>query len=181
MKIFFSNVLFVTTVAFTFCISANAKEKRTDGPPGSEYADWSKIEGELQIGAHFGATVPTATSRNARIAIGADVDYRPYDLFGIRLNFFQGLQVPRSTLIGVTPLVQSRFSNLRPYALFGPGLGVMNYRTTELRFVISTGVGADFMITDHFGFGMAAIYHFIFDSSDLATITARFMYSFGGM
>lgn len=157
---------------------AHAAEKRTDGPPGSEWADFSKFEGDLSVGAHFGALLPTRSSQDSNFSIALDGDYRPYNIFGIRLTYLQGLSSPRTSIISITPLVHTHYSNLKPYAVFGPGLAIVNHPSTSAKFSISGGVGGDIEITDHFEMGMLWMFHSVIDSGDFHSLTARFAYKF---
>lgn len=153
--------------------------KRTDGPPGSEYGDPHILEGELQIGLHFGALLSNRSSHNSSFSIGGDVDWRPYDLFGFRISGYQGLQKPRSTLISLTPLAHTDFSNLRPYVLFGPGLGLFDIDGDyKAKFLITAGLGADVMLTERIGLGVEYGYHSVFDLKDYHLVGARVLISF---
>lgn len=155
-------------------------DRRTDGAPGSEWADFSnwKWKGNLQFGGQFGAVLPTAGKADSSFGLGIDADFRPFELFGIRSTLLQGVTTPRSTLWNITPLVHSQFSNFVPYAMFGPGIAITNFGDTTLKFDVSFGAGADVMLIDHIAFGMVWQYHALVDSTDIHTLTARIAYSF---
>jgi len=156
----------------------SAQDRRTDGPPGSEYADFSNMRGQLSIGGHFGALLPS-TGNGSSFLVGADADFRPYDLFGLRFTYHQGLQSPRGSVFALTPVVYSEFSNLIPYAFFGPGIAITNNRGgTKLKFSISMGAGADVLLIDHFGVGMLYMYNALLDSPDFHDLGARISYWF---
>jgi len=160
--------------------SAEARERRTDGPKGSE---WGPTEhwaaGEAQIGLHFGALLSPGSSRGNSFSLGIDADYRPDDLFGVRFAYFQGVQSPRSSLFNLTPLIHTVFYNSRPYALFGPGVGLVKVDgDLKAKFNLAAGIGADFMFTDNVGMGLEYVWNILFDSSDLHFIGARLIYSF---
>lgn len=150
-------------------------EKRTDGPPGSEWGDFSQWDGQFSLGARFGATILNNTNGKTTVALGADADYRPTDLFGFRLAFEQSVQKPRYSLIHFTPLIHTDFSNLRPYVFFGPGFRIGQ---GETKFSLAGGIGGDFMMTDRLGFGMSWTYHWVFDFVDNHSVMARFSFWF---
>jgi hypothetical protein len=154
--------------------------KRTDGPVGSEWDDFSswKWKGNLQFGGQFGAILPSADHADSSFGLGLDADYRPFDLFGIRSALLQGFSSPKATLWNITPLIHYQYSNLVPYAMFGPGIAITNYKETKVKFDVSFGAGADVMLIDHLAFGMVWQYHSLIDSLDLHTLTARIAYLF---
>lgn len=155
----------------------SAKDKRTDGPAGSEFGDFKNWDGQLQIGARFGASFLTNGDKTSFL-LGADADYRPADIFGFRLNFEQSLQSPRLSLIHFTPLIHTEYSNFKPYLFFGPGVTVVSGDDTAAKFSLATGVGGDFMLTEKIGFGMLWTYYMIFDSVDATSLAARFSFWF---
>jgi len=176
MKIYLSLLLIVSV----FCVSSSsfaASIKRTDGKPGSEYGDFSNWDGSFTIGARFGASFLTNGDKNSFL-VGVDADYRPVDFFGFRLSFEQSLEKPRLSLIHFTPVIHSQYSNLRPYAFFGPGIAIVSGDDTKAKFSLAGGAGADFMIMDNLGFGMLWTYHFLLDSVDAHTLAARFSFWF---
>jgi len=183
-KIFCKHPLIVALSIFTFsiatatCLSATP---RTDGPPGSEYGKASLWDGELQLGARFGALIRTKDSDKTSIMAGADLDFRPYELFGFQLSFLQGLQKKgRMSVFNFTPLVHTEFSNLRPYLLFGPGIVMFKSNgDLQTKFSLNAGAGADFMIADHFGVGMNYTYHALFGAFDAHSLGARIFFSWG--
>ncbi len=170
------SILFVLSFAPTLTLTEGA-ERRTDGPPGSEYGDFSSWDGQFQLGARFGASVLSNGDKSSFL-LGADADYRPTDLFGFKLTFEQAIQKPRLTLVHFAPLVHSEFSNLKLNGFFGPGISIVSNADTKLKFSMAGGVGGDFMMTERFSFGMVWSYCWIFDSVDTTTIAARFGYSF---
>lgn len=175
MKISFS--LFTALFFFSLLNPAYAY-KRTDGKEGSEWGDFSLWGGEFQVGAQFGAIVFN-NDTDSNISLGVDFDYRPAELFGIRLTYLQGLQSPRISDFSITPLVHTRYSNLRPYAFFGPGIAIVNFNNdTTAKFMFDFGAGADIEIVDQFSIGMLYTYHLVFDVSDHHSITARVAYVF---
>ncbi len=105
MKQIFSQRLLVSSLSifltFVSQTALQAEDKRTDGKPGSEYGDFSSWDGEWRVGAQFGALLPTASSADASFAIGADLDYRPYEVFGFRTTYLQGLKSPRASVISI--------------------------------------------------------------------------------
>ncbi|MBN8554603.1 MAG: outer membrane beta-barrel protein [Deltaproteobacteria bacterium] len=177
-KIFFvSQALFLLTLTSTFA-EDRFGNKRTDGKPGSEWSDFDKLfDGQFQVGAHFGTILPTNSS-DGTFAVGADADYRPYELFGIRLTGLQGLSSPKATMITVTPLVHTQISNFFPYAMIGPGIAITNYGKTRTKFDISAGIGTDIELTRRFQFGMMWLYNSVLDSADSHSLTARASYTF---
>ncbi len=176
-SIIFSLVVFLAATS----LKLFADGPRTDGPPGSEYGRASFWDGELQVGARFGALIRSNDSDKTTIMAGADLDFRPYDLFGVQLSYLQGLQKKgRISVFNFTPLIHTEFANLRPYAIFGPGIAMFNANNDlQTKFAINFGAGADFMITDHIGVGMNYTYHALFDAFDLHSIGARVFYSWG--
>ncbi len=173
-------------VFLTFAIlcplsSAFAERPRTDGPPGSEYGSSSIFNGELQIAGRFGAVIPGADTDNTSLMLGGDIDYRPFDLFGFQLSYLQGIQKRgRIGLLNFTPLLHYEFFNLRPHAIFGPGLAF--YKAggdTQTKFTLNFGGGADFMLTENFGVGMNYTYHALFGAEDSHSLGARLLVSFG--
>jgi hypothetical protein len=155
-----------------------APERRTDGPPGSEFGDFSSWDGQFSLGGKFGASLLSNGDKTS-FAVGVDADYRPNDLFGFKLSFDQGLQTPRATLFQMTPFVHTEYSNVKPYALFGPGMAFFTGRgDTKLKFSLAAGVGADFMLRDTLGFGMQWTYVNILDSVDVHTLMTRISYWF---
>lgn len=171
------SLLTITSISIAYGEEYN---RRTDGPAGSEWSDFSswKWRGNLQIGGQFGAVLPSASSNDSSFGIGADADYRPFELFGIRSTFLQGVSSPRATLWNITPLVHYTFSNLVPYAMFGPGMAITNFHGTKTKFDVTFGLGADVMLIDHLAFGMVWQYHALVDSTDINTLTARIAYVF---
>ncbi len=154
-------------------------EKRTDGPPGSEWGDFSKWEGRLSLGAQFGAILYT-NNDDSSFALGFDADFRPYDLFGVRGTFLQGVQSPRETVLSFTPLVHTEISNFYPYALFGPGATIIDQKAqgTNIRFSMTGGMGGDVYLFENYGFGMEWSYNWVIDAIDSHVITSRFSYRF---
>lgn len=155
-----------------------ASEKRTDGKPGSEYADFPSFEGNFSLGAHFGALLSTRSKSSSSFLLGADADYRPFALFGMRFSYFQGVQSPRSSIFSLAPLVHTKISNFHPYLLGGPGVAIVTTPDTKAKFLVSFGLGGDIELIEHFQLGMVWMYHAIFDSSDEHSISARISYSF---
>ncbi|MDB5039094.1 MAG: hypothetical protein JWQ35_2622 [Bacteriovoracaceae bacterium] len=168
----------ISLFALSILSNLHAAEKRTDGPPGSEYADFSKLEGDLSFGAQFGALLSTRSHQNSSFAVGVDGDYRPYALFGFRFTALQGLSSPRSSTFSLTPLLHTKISNFEPYVLAGPSVAIVTTPSTKAKFAVSIGVGADIDLTQHLGLGMLWTYHSIIDSSDLHALTARISYKF---
>ncbi len=166
------------SVLFSLPYSSEAKEKRTDGPPGSEYGDFKNWDGDMSVGAHFGALLTNRSDDDSNFALGLDGDYRPYDVFGLRTTLMLGVSEPRSSFIEFTPIIHGQFSNIKPYALFGPGLGILNEGGTEVKFIVAGGTGADIELTNHWQMGMLWVYHSIFDFADQHSLTARFSYKF---
>ncbi len=156
----------------------SADDKRTDGKPGSEYADFSSWDGDWRVGAEFGALVPTSDSAKTAFTVGLDVDFRPYELFGFRTSFLQGFKSPKLSLISMTPFIHTVYSNFMPYALVGPGIAIVNVGGTEAKFMISLGAGADIAVVERFAVGMLWTYNALFDAFDVHTVTARFSYKF---
>lgn len=171
---------FILAIAFTF--SQNfilfAQEKRTDGPAGSEWADFSKLEGDIRLGAQFGAILPTSDRSDSSFALGADVDYRPYELFGAKITFLQGVTSPRISLLSITPLFHTQISNFHPYGFFGPGIAITNTGGTELKFMLAAGVGGDVDVIKSLSIGLAWTYDILLDSYDAHSLTARFGWKF---
>ena len=155
-----------------------AAEKRTDGKPGSEYADFGSFEGDFSIGAQFGALLSTRNRSDGSFALALDGDYRPYDLFGFRATLLQGFNTPKTTLVSLTPLLHSQFSNFHPYLLVGPGFGIFNDKGTTARFTVSFGTGGDVELTRHLLIGMLWIYHSVVASADAHALSARISYKF---
>jgi hypothetical protein len=179
MKRFLNFVsLAILLISFFQFSPAQASEKRTDGKPGSEYADFPTFDGNFSIGAHFGALLSTRSHGKSNFLVGADVDYRPYALFGMKLNYAQGVQSPRAAMISLLPLVHTQISNFHPYALFGPGIAIVNAPDTTGKFAVSFGVGGDIELVEHFQLGMQWLYHAVFDLSDFHSISARLSYVF---
>ena len=171
-------------ILFSLCIFSPkgllAETPRTDGPEGSEYGSPSLLEGELMLGARFGALLNNRYSSATSVLLGGDIDYRPLDLFGFQLSYHQGLQKKgRLALFNFTPIMHWEYSNLRPYALFGPGLAFYKQSGTQTKFSLNAGGGADFMLSENFGVGLNYTYHLLFDSVDRQSLVARVVYSFG--
>jgi hypothetical protein len=165
------------TLCFVFSTALVADTPRTDGPAGSEYGPSRIWEGELLLGARFGAV---ASSKSSSLMVGADVDYRPLELFGFQLSYHQALQKKgRVALLNFTPLAYWEYSNLRPYALFGPGLAFYKAESSQIKFSLNAGGGADFMLSENLGAGMNYTYHLLFDGRDRHSIGARLVFSFG--
>ena len=177
MTKFFVNLISLLLISTAATSLQAVSEKRTDGPPGSEYGDFSAWEGQFQIGGRFGASLLSNGDKTS-FMVGADFDYRPFDLFGFRLSYEQALQKPRFSLIQLTPLIHTEFSNLRPYIFFGPGLAIASEADKKLKFSIAGGIGGDFMLMEKLGFGMLWTYYTLFDSVDVHTIGARISYWF---
>jgi hypothetical protein len=155
-----------------------ASEKRTDGKPGSEYADFGSFEGDFSLGAEFGALLSSRSSGKSSFLVGFDADYRPYELFGVRFTFHQGLNSPKTSVFSLAPLLHTQISNFHPYVLGGPGIGILNAGETKAKFLVSIGVGGDVELTRHFLLGMLWFYHSIIDSSDAHSLSARISYKF---
>jgi len=154
------------------------KQRRTDGPAGSEFGDFSSWDGHFSAGVRFGGSF-LANGDKTSFLVGADTDYRPTDLFGFRLSFEQALQKPRLSLIHFSPLLWTEISNFRPYLFGGPGVTYINaVNNTGIKFSMNFGLGGDFMMTDRLGFGMLWSYYAIFDTTDAHTLAARFSYYF---
>jgi opacity protein-like surface antigen len=171
----------ISTVLFGYSFnlsSVSAKELRTDGKPGSEYADFSSLEGNIRFGAQFGAILPVSDRADSSFALGFDADYRPYDLFGIKANFLQGLKSPKISVVSVTPLAHTQYSNLTPFAFFGPGIAITNVSGTSIKFLLAGGAGADIELIDKLTMGLVWTYDTIFDSYDIHSVTARFGWKF---
>ena len=160
-----------------FSVSLNAQEKRTDGPPGSEYGDFDDWDGTTQLGIHFGANVD-AISDETSLSLGLDFDYRPTDLFGIRASFEQGVQKPRHSTFFLNPLIHNEYSNLNWYVNFGPGLTLLDLPERKARFLVSMGAGGDFMFNEKIGIGLFWNYSFVFGTSDMHHIGTRLSYQF---
>lgn len=176
---------FLSQLIFAFIISpfsnveiASASEKRTDGKPGSEFADFQSLEGELSAGAHFGALLSMRSKDDGNFLLGADLDYRPFALFGMRLTYLQGIQSPRASIISLAPLAHTKISNFHPYILGGPGIAFVNRPESKAKFLISGGLGADIELLGHFLLGMTWMFHSIIDSADAHSISARVGYQF---
>lgn len=159
------------------------KYKTTKGPVGTEWGSnsWSSMNGEFQVGAQFGAELNTDDSDKSSFGLGLDVDYRPDDLFGLRLTYLQGVDNPSPSLIGLTPLAHFQYSNFRPMLYFGPGVGIVKSSSgnREAKFGFMTGVGADFQFVEHFGMGILWQYNILFNAQDFQHIGARLYYTTG--
>jgi hypothetical protein len=158
-------------------LSVYGQTQRTDGPPGSEYGDFSDWDGTSQIGIHLGAM----TDQNAddtSLSLGLDFDYRPTDVFGIRASVEQGLQDTKHTIFLLTPLVHSEYSNMHWYFNFGPGLSLLDLESRKAKFLIAFGVGGDFMFSDSIGVGLFWNFLSILGAQDLNNLGARFSYQF---
>lgn len=174
--------LFSLTIIFGLFLSlssiSHAQTRRTDGPIGSEYGSKSWLEGDLQLGAHFGVRLDQSKSKDSSFLVGADVDYRPFDLFGIRLSGFQALQKPRSTHIHLSPVLHTEISNFHPYVLAGPGISLVNQSGTKTKFSLAFGGGGDFFFGERLGLGMMYQYISIFDARDVHQLGARLILRF---
>jgi len=157
-----------------------AGQKRTNGPPGSEYGDFNQVlNGDLQVGLHFGTLVNPTTDRNSSFSLGADLDYRPYEVFGFRASYFQGMNSPRASVFSLTPLMHFEYSNMHSYVLAGPGIALVNQNhQTKTKFEFAAGLGADFMLNDYLGLGVEYVWNSIIDASDLHLIGARTVIAF---
>jgi len=153
---------------------------RTDGPSGAEYGKFDYLmDGGIQAGFHFGTLLNSDTDRDASFSLGGDIDYRPDELFGLRLAYFQGLNSPRSSLINLTPHIHSRFYNAEPYVLFGPGVAFVSQNgDLKTKFNLATGAGIDFMFTERLGLGLEYIWNSLIDANDLHLIGARIVFNF---
>lgn len=168
-------------VSLILSAATYANTPRTDGPQGTEYGHPSDWNGQLQIGGQFGAILDSKDSDNSGFALGGDIDFRPYDVFGFRATFLQSVQKPRNSLLSLTPIAYTDYSNLRPYLMFGPGIARIDRPNDDFtfKFSLNFGAGADFMFTDHLGFGMGYMYHAIFGVRDENSVTARICFAFG--
>jgi len=180
-KFFLFPVVFALAfISFTGCASKNYKT--TKGPVGSEWGpnSWSANSGEYQVGAHFGAQLNTDDSDRSSFGLGVDFDYRPDDLFGLRFTYLQGIDDPKPSLMSLTPLLHTQYSNLRPMLYFGPGIGLVKSSSgnREAKFGFMTGLGADFQFVDHFGMGILWQYNILFDAQDFQHVGARLYYIF---
>lgn len=183
MKKIFSSFALTALFLFTSMTSILfAADKRTDGPPGSEYGDFSAWDGQFSFAARFGASFLTgakgSSDRRTGFLAGADLDYRPFHLFGFRASYEQTFKKPKFSLIQLTPLVHTEISNFRPYLFAGPGIGIASDADSKMKFSIAAGVGGDFMLIDQVGFGMYYTYYALFDSADVNTLGARISYWF---
>jgi len=175
MKLFFVGILSLGFLSF----SSEASTPRTDGPHGSEYAESSIFDGELQLGLHFGSLLRQSDLDNASFTLGADFDWRPYDLFGFKLLGLFGIQKPRDLIVSMLPLVQTEYANLRPYMMFGPSIAyVKSGADSKLKFALSAGVGADVMIFSSLGFGLEYIFNALIGAKDYHFLGARIVISF---
>lgn len=170
MKVFFLGILSFGFLSF----SLEASTPRTDGPPGSEYGETSSYEGEFQVGFHFGSLIKHNDWDTTSFTLGADIDWRPYDLFGFKLLGLYALQKPRDFIISMFPLMQTEISNLRPYMMFGPSIGYIEMDTeSKVKFALSAGVGADVMIFSALGFGLEYVFHSLIGAKDYHFLGAR--------
>lgn len=170
-------------LAFNPLWSFEADRKRTDGPEGSEYGDpgGSSFDGDIQLGLNFGATINEDTDQEASFTLGADVDFRPYDIFGFRLAYLHAVTKPRSAVVNLMPTAHFQFANALPYLLAGPGIGIVSINgDRKIKFNIGLGGGLDFMFNDRFGLGMFYQYNILFDTNDLHIIGARLIIGFPG-
>lgn len=165
------------TLSLGLISDLQASVKRTDGPEGSEYGDFSRWDGEFQVGLEFGALLNSNSKRNA-FALGLDLDYRPADLFGLRVSGFHGFKTPRTSTVLMTPLIHYEFSNLHPYFLAGPGIAIINRGGSEAKFDIAMGAGADVRLFGQAQLGLLWIYNMVFDHIDHHIIGARISYVF---
>lgn len=157
---------------------ASKTKLRTDGKKGEEYGKFDELfEGEMQFGLQFGSLINTGDGNDSSFAVGGDVDYRPYDLFGLRVTGLYGIDSPNPAIISFTPLIHNEYSNFRPYALLGPGLGYVKDSSgdRQLRFNISAGGGADIMLTNYAGIGLLYQWNVLFQADDYHQIGARFV------
>lgn len=173
MKALFLSLKSLVLLTFLSSFVFLEARPRTDGPPGSEYGSSSWLEGELQIGAYFGGLLDQDDSDQNSFLLGADVDYRPFDLFGARLSYIQSLQKPRSSLIHFSPVLHTAFSNLEPYVFGGPGIAIVEDKGRSAKFSILMGAGVDVVFAEFLGVGMLYSYDVILDSSDLHALLAR--------
>jgi len=169
--------IFLTLGALLFVSTSHAQEKRTDGPPGTEYGDFSDWDGRSQVGFHVGAMIDSNTDKTG-ISLGLDFDYRPSDLFGIRATFEQGIQKAKHSFFFLTPLIHNNYSNLQWYFSFGPGLGLMDLSSRQAKFLFALGLGGDFMFNEKIGLGMYWSYSFLLGGLDVNHVGARFCYQF---
>lgn len=168
----------ILTLVLSFSTFAvQAQTKRTDGPPGTEYGDFSDWDGTSQIGLHIGAMSDQNTDETS-LTLGVDFDYRPTDIFGIRASFEQGIQNPKHSLFLLTPLIHSEYSNMHWYFNFGPGLSLLDLGSREAKFLIAFGVGGDFMFSDSIGIGLFWTFASVLGADDLNNLGARFCYQF---
>lgn len=166
---------------FSISFMATQAAPRTDGPPGAEYGEAEWANGELQLGAQFGAMFGKGSGSDHSLAAGVDVDYRPYDLFGLRASYLFSFENHKGQLLFLSPLVHGQFANLRPYVSFGPGLARMKYpdNETRIRFAVAGTVGGDVMLTDMFGIGMLYQGALVFAGPELHHVGARLVLHFG--
>lgn len=169
-------VVFALLIVSSGC--ASKTKLRTDGKKGEEYGKFDDLfEGEMQFGLQFGSLINTGDGSDSSFAVGGDVDYRPYELFGLRVTGLYGIDSPTPAIVSFTPLIHNEYSNFRPYALLGPGLGYIkdSRGDRKLRFNISAGGGADIMLTNYAGIGLLYQWNVLFQASDYHQIGARFV------
>jgi hypothetical protein len=175
MKSFFALAL----VSFFVFKPLQAESLRTDGPPGSEYGKSPLFDGELQFGFHFGSLIRHAKQDSASFSLGLDADWRPDELFGFKVFSLFALQKPRDFVISMLPLMHTQWGNLKPYAIFGPSLAIVQVNSSsKLKFGLSGGLGADVMITSFVGFGMQYLFHTLIGFRDLHYLGARVVFVF---
>lgn len=170
--------ILLTSLIFVGC--AAKSPKRTDGPKGSEYGPSASVfSSDFELGANFGAGFQASDTDENSFLLGLDLDIRPDELFGVRLQYLQGVDQPRPSLVSAQPLVFAGFSNARPYLSFGPGVAyVKNANDRQLRFLLAGATGVDILLTDKIGLGLFYQYNLIFDSPDFHAVAGRFFYSF---
>jgi hypothetical protein len=171
--------LFLST--FIFGSSLALAQPRTDGARGSEYGSDTWSDGEMQVGLQFGGMFRIGQGGEHSLAAGADVDYRPYNLFGLRASYLHGFQKHKGQMAFLSPLVHGEFANLKPYLAFGPGIARVKYADdkSRVRFAVGGTVGADVMLTSLLGIGMVYQYGLILDGPDLHHLGARLVFNFG--
>lgn len=181
MKQFFYLALLILVFGSGYELSAQG---RTDGPPrsGSEFDRSLWRGGELQLGLQFGASFRRGSGSGQSLAAGADIDVRPYELFGLRASYLHAFTKHKAQLLFLSPLIHTEVSNFRPYLAFGPGLARVRREaeSSKLRFATAATAGADVMLTTRLGIGMLYQYALVFDGPDHHHIGARFVFSWGG-
>jgi len=168
-------------VGILFGFSTISAQPRTDGPPGSEYGPPHWAGGQFQAGLVFGSMFRLGEGSGSSLAAGLDLDYRPYDLFGLRASYTHSFQNHRGNVALLAPLIHGEFANLKPHLSFGPGIATVKFAdgNRKLRFALGATIGGDVMVTDLIGVGLLYQYATLIDGPDLHNIAARVVFSFG--